>query len=491
MQSPYKPGQWKRLIPTIDSIIAKLEQVPILSVGITPYTRIVPAFFLKKYSIYTIKRSSDVDVMETFLPMHVLEDRYPAIAKKVHGTGYLIGNHVFQSFLKSRRPVPKLLFYTMTEKIVADLDRLGLSWIGNNPKTFVSVGTKGPFRELVAQLGLPTIPRETVTREDFLASAFAEVWERAGGPFVIQRADKETGGNEGTFFVHTEPDFAQCVAALSQDTSFKELTISPFIDGHSTSMLGCVMEQGVLSGPLQLQFIDVPQALHGVNANGIFFGNDLGFTDWDTSIEQDAQLVIEKIGEHLKTEGFKGIFGIDFLYDKHRKQIFANECNPRFTGSLVLYSLMLLNEHVPPMEFFHLLAHLDSEAEFDFDTVNAALKTRTPCAHIAFSPKGITSMETLLVAGVYEYDREAEEPLVYIGAGISLADLKNDRQFLLIDTVPSMGSAIEQQVPRLFKFIFPRSIAKSSYEIDGTAGYLVERFATVLLEAAQKKNLPE
>lgn len=463
-----------------------MERAHILSVGITPYTRIVPAYFLDNYSIYTIKRSSDVDLMEKVVPMHVLEDRHPDIAKKVHGTGYLIGNFAFQNFLKSRRNKPKLLFYTMTDKITQDLDRMGIEWIGNDPKTFERVKFKGPFRELIKQRGLPSLPSVVISRIDFLRSDFKSVWDRMGGAFVVQRADKETGGNEGTFFIHKEEDFSRCVSILTTDTTgFQAVSVAPFITGQSTSMLGCVMDDVTLSGPLQLQLVDVPQSLHGVPPDGIFFGNDIGFRDWGDDIEAEAQRAIESIGDFLREQGYRGIFGIDFLFDKERNKIYANECNPRFTGSLLLYSLMLLEVGVPPMEFFHLAAHLGIKLEFDFEAVNKALKTIKPCAHIAFSPKGIPAMKMPLLAGVYSYDAEAQS-LDYVGEGLSLDDLKDPKQFLLIDTVPRMGESIEQGVPRLFKFIFPRSIAKSSYEIDEIAGFLVERFSAAL-EAALRQ----
>ncbi|MES2203373.1 MAG: hypothetical protein V4474_03575 [Patescibacteria group bacterium] len=490
MHSPYNPTRWAHLIPNIHSILNEMEQVPILSVGITPYTRIIPSFFLKNYSIYTIKRSADVDVMEKALKMYVLEDKHPDIAKRVHGTGYLIGNHVFQSFIKSRVPAVKLMFYTMTEKIMQDLDRLGIPWIGNNPVTFEDVMLKGSFRELVKELGLPSLPAATYARDDFFELTFDIVSNTLGGSFVVQRADKEVGGNEGTFFIHDAADFRRCLKALSADKTFARVIATRFIEGWSTSMLGCVMPEGVLTGPLQLQLIDVPQALHGVAPNGIFFGNDIGFHPWSDETEAMAQKIVEGLGEHLRANGYKGIFGIDMLYDTKTGEIYPNECNPRFTGSLVLYSLMCLQNEVPPMEFFHLMAHLGiSSAGLDFEKINSALKQRTACSHIAFSPKGITTLQLPLPAGVYRYDKNnSEEPLSYIGPGISLADLKNENDFMLIDTVPSLGGSIEQNVPRLFKFIFPRSIAKSSYEIDETAGYLVERFAHTLLEAVENKK---
>lgn len=494
MRSPYNPGQWRHLIPAIDEIIAEIDKTAILSVGITPYTRIIPSFFLKNYSIYTVQRSSDVDIMQESVRMHVLADFHPDIAKRVHGTGYLIGNHAFQAFLKSRRQKPKLMFYTMTEKIVESLDKLGIEWIGNHPRTFERVMLKGSFKALMRELGLPVPPSVVLPRSEFLEKTFDELAADLGGRFVVQRADKETGGNEGTFFVHDDADFRRSLHALGKDDTFGQVVATRFIEGHSTSMLGCVMPQGVLSGPLQLQLIDVPQALHGVPPNGIFFGNDIGFAQWPPETERSAQYAVETIGAHLALQGYKGVFGIDFLYDKETGQIFANECNPRFTGSLVLYSLMLLEAKVPPMEFFHLLAHLNIKAEFDFDAVNAALKTRLPCSHIAFSPRGITSMELPLLAGVYSYDPAVPE-LTYKGPGISLADLKGDNDFLLVDTVPNLHGPIEQHVPRLFKFIFPRSIALSSYAIDETAGFLVKQFAAKLLRAslagrAENKNAP-
>jgi D-alanine-D-alanine ligase-like ATP-grasp enzyme len=487
MQSPYSPRDWQHLIPDIERVITEMEKTSILSVGITPYTRIIPSFFLKNYSIYTVQRSSDVDIMEKFVRMHVLQDHHPEIAKKVHGTGYLIGNHMFQAFLKSRKVPPKLMFYTMTDKIVESLDKLGISWIGNNPDTFRNVMLKGPFKQLIRDLGLPIPPSKVYPRAEFFECTYQEVTEECGGSFVVQRADKEVGGNEGTFFIHDDADFRRCLSMLSKDTSFEQIVATRFIEGWSTSMLGCVMPQGILSGPMQLQLIDVPEALHGVPPNGVFFGNDIGFAQWPPETEARAQEAVDKIGAHLKVNGYKGIFGIDFLYDKSTGEIFANECNPRFTGSLVLYSLMLLEAKVPPMEFFHLMAHLDIDSFFNFDKVNEALKVRLPCSHIAFSPKGITSMELPLKAGVYSYDPLKPE-LSYKGAGISLHDLKSKNDFMLIDTVPSLGGPIEQNVPRLFKFIFNRSVAKSSYEIDEAAGFLVKQFANKLLKAVQNKK---
>ncbi len=485
-KNPYHPSDWKRLIPDVDSVLEKLETYNTIAVGITPYTRIIPGFFLKNFSVYAIKNSSDTDVLKQHMRVHILEDHQPALAKRVHGTGYLIGSGAFKAFLASRKTPPTLMLNTVSEKTAEELTRTGTRWIGNHPKTFATVAHKGSFRALVKKLGLPSLQSDIYTKEAFFSSMWGVLWDTYDGPFVVQRADKEVGGNEGTFFIRTESDLSACMEVLHKDTQFESVLLSPFVEGYSTSMLGCVMPNGTLSGPLQLQLIDVPEARNGLPANGIFFGNDIGFHPWDSTIEYQARKVVEAVGAHLQTQGYKGIFGIDFLYDKNRSAIYPNECNPRFTGSLMLHSLMLLQEKIPPLELFHLMAHTQTQSSFDFETVNRALRTRVPCSHVAFSPRGITTMELPLLTGVYEYRAEVPS-LEYKRPGISLADLHSDKEFLIIDTVPALGSRIEQAVPRLFKFIFPRSIATSSYEIDADSSFLIERFAKVLRDAVLEK----
>ncbi len=147
----------------------------------------------------------------------------------------------------------------------------------------------------------------------------------------------------------------------------------------------------------------------------------------------------------------------------------------------------MLEMKTPPLEFFHLAAHLGISMECDFEKVNAALKTRSKYSHISFSPKEIPRMILPLVAGVYSYN-EKEESLIYKGPGISLSDLKTGDDFLLIDTVPQVNQPIEVNVPRLFKLIFPYSIAEASNKLEKRSAFLVNRFASSLIESLRQER---
>jgi hypothetical protein len=314
-----------------------------------------------------------------------------------------------------------------------------------------------------------------VQHSEFLNLDYTQFSAQSFAPAVIQRSEIEVGGNEGTFFITTEADYEYFKTRIEAEDSTTEYMISPFISGDSVSMAGCVTAQGVLTGALQLQFIDVPESLHGTKANGIFFGNDWGYKTWTDDIQKEAEQVVETIGMELQKEGFMGIFGIDFMYDPTANTLYPLECNPRITGSMPAHSLMLLSQQIPPFEYYHLLALTSRDTTFDFAKANHSLKTTIPCSHISFSPIGIETMTLPLVAGVYAYDTTTDA-VTFERPGFHYDDIKYENEFIIIDAIPQLGEKIQQHVPGFFKFLFKEQIAQSSHEITERAQKLINIF---------------
>lgn len=471
---------WKKTVPRVNEILQKMQEKTIVALGVAPYPRIVPALFLKDYQIYSVKDTADLDVLRKHATVYCLEERFPKVAPKIHSTSYLLGNYAFQAFLKSRKRPIRLMFYQTTPPIIKKLEEQGLDWIGNRPENFENVVFKKDFRDVVRQLGLPRLEELREAKEVFLSKSFQEMYAHWERPFVVQRGDFDVAGEQGTFFVRNEREWQVMHNILSADERFKEVQVSPFVEGHSTSVLGCITHQGVLTSPLQLQFIDVPEALHNQLPTGVFLGHDWNFKDWPESIEKEAQVAVERVGEFLFKQGFRGIFGIDFIYDTAKKQIFPLECNPRFTGSLPMYSLMIMAQNtVPPMEFFHLMAHLNIQESFDFEKVNKHLKSRLSFAHISLTPKGVFEMKLPLGAGIYSYEPSKKE-LSYQRPGAFPWELQNEREFLMIDSVPRLGQRVIQNVPRLYKLIFARPVATSSSGVQKDVGTLLYDLSTAL-----------
>lgn len=485
---------WQRSVPNLKKILERMEEKTIIAVGVNPYPRIIPSIFLKNFAIYSVRDTADLDALRNYVKIFCLEEKFPKVAKKVHSTSYLLGSYAFQAFLKSRQILPKLLFYQTTPPIIKKLEELNLEWIGNRPESFEDVLLKSNFRNLVESLNLPHLPIWRLSKEEFLGKTFDDVFGQWQKPVVIQRGDFDVSGEQGTFFINNENDWKIAYQILSADQRFKEIQISPFIKGPSVSMLGCTTHLGILTSTLQLQFIDVPEALHGQLPTGVFLGHDWGFHPWSKEVETTAQTITESIGKHLAKRGFKGIFGIDLIIDQQTGKIFPLECNPRFTGALPVYSLMTINAgQVPPIEFFHLMEHLDIKEDFDFQFVNEKLKERQAVSHISLAPKGAYEMKVPLMAGVYSYLPE-KDVIRYDRPGAFLSDIKNESEFILIDSVPRVGTQITQNVPRLFKLIFRQSIATSSFSVKPAIGELIAKISRLIrkdqtpLEQSEEKN---
>jgi predicted ATP-grasp superfamily ATP-dependent carboligase len=471
---------WQSVVPRLKDVLRQMERKTIIALGIAPYPRIIPSLFLQNYLIYSVKDTADLDVLRSYAKIFCLEEKFPKVAPKIQSTNYLLGNYAFQAFLKSRRAPFRLMFYQTTPPIVKKLEEQKIDWIGNRPESFNDVLLKVNFRNILKKLKLPHLEDWRMPREKFLSKTFEEIYRRWERPVVVQRADFDAAGEQGTFFIRKEVDWQTMQQILSQDTRFKEIQISPLIEGFSVSMLGCVTHLGVLTSPLQLQLIDVPEALCGQFPTGVFLGHDWGFRKWSSQTEITAQKIVELVGEFLAGKGFLGIFGIDFIYDHKTAKIFPLECNPRFTGALPVHSLMITAQsEVPPLEFFHLMAHLEIKEQFDFDTVNEKLKERLPVSHVSLIPKGVYEMKLPLKAGIYSFSPK-KKVLTYKRPGAFLWELKDSSEFIMIDSIPRQGSHPIQNVPRLFKLIFPRSIAYSSSAVEPEVGELISTLSTAL-----------
>lgn len=475
--------EWRRVVPELDHVLEQMQQQPIVAVGITPFPRIMPALFLDAYSIFCVRDTTDVDVLREYADIFCLEQKRPAVAAKVQSTTYLLSHHVFQTYLRSLKRPARIMLNLTTAPIVRKMDELGMKWIGNRVETYRDVEVKQTFRALVERLGLPHMPYWQVTREEFLSMTYADLRKHWDKPVVVQRADSNVTGEEArTFFLHTEAEWQRVHDLFANDQRFTMVQMSPFIDGYSVSMLGCITPHGVLTSGLQLELVDIPEVKRGSPASGSWLGHDWGFHPWSERVEHAAQHVVETIGAFMARKGYKGVFGIDMVVEKGTDNLYPVECNPRFTGAQPTMSLMQLHHHhMPPFEFFHLMAHLGVEAEFNFDKVNQAYKQHIALSHLCIETKGIETMRLPLSAGVYAYARDTGE-LTFRRPQPFLWDIQDpSSEFLLIDSVPREGYKIHQGVQRLMKFIFPRSIADdSSNRITAETAEIVTRLIDAL-----------
>jgi hypothetical protein len=160
------------------------------------------------------------------------------------------------------------------------------------------------------------------------------------------------GGGRGTYYIDTQETFDACIESLSSLLSTTDrIVVSRRLERpRERTIQACVTGDTVLIGPAQSQLVGHPLLTSSRQGDFQFCGGriatDLLAFDQYEEVRRAATIV----GEHLKREGYRGIFGMDFMTSGD--EVFVLEVNPRMTSLSTL--LAFLQQEIPFM-LIHIL----------------------------------------------------------------------------------------------------------------------------------------
>jgi glutathione synthase/RimK-type ligase-like ATP-grasp enzyme len=216
-----------------------------------------------------------------------------------------------------------------------------------NDISFARFEDKKVFRDLFT--GKIPIPKfEIIKTDELLGMDSEEVYQRFSGQFgprfVIQ--DNKNSGGRGTFIVKALDDVEHCQNVLREERLGDYVIISQFIEGIERSTQVFVSKERSIRGPLQQQLVRNDELLDPSGRGGMYFCGGRFLPHWSDKVEAQVSTIVSTISGVLRDEGYKGIFGIDFILDD-QENIFVLEVNARTTGLLPL-----LNEQTSPMPLY-------------------------------------------------------------------------------------------------------------------------------------------
>ena len=415
-------------------------------VGMTAYSRIIPAYLIQPYHIIALRKTRDLPLLRKKAKIFCLEEETGRfVEEKEFNSARLLAHPLIKKFLKGL-PDPKyLLLYQNYPELEALAVNEGWSLLANPSSLRVEVAQRAFFHRMIDHLKLKRIPGG-IYPTDELFSCDYEYWTIKIAPrFVAQVPEILQGGGRGTFFINSREDYQDLRDKLKggtfQGKKIKGISIHKFIEGIPASLALCLTRCGILVSNLQRQLIDLPFC-RDISGDGVFCGHSWGKTPWPSFIKDEAIGQARLIGEYLAGLGYKGIIGLDFLVDGAKGHVYPLECNPRFTGAFPMLSQLHLARNVIPMDFFHMLEFLDVPYEIDPVSLNSRYEEPIKGSHIIMFglKKEIPKGGRLPDAGLYEFDPDTETDF-FVAGGTDFREIKNERQFIIIDGPPALPEA--------------------------------------------------
>ncbi|NMC36168.1 ATP-grasp domain-containing protein [Candidatus Beckwithbacteria bacterium] len=449
----------------------------VVGIGVTAFNRIGPSFFLPSYQIICAKKSSDLPIFkDNGIAVQSVEGDF---GKKLRSYNSLeiLRSQAVQDYLNALPQPVWIYLYRSSANIEEICDKQGWQVLTNRSHLRDKFENKKYFRQLLKQLNLPLIKGKTIALNELKKpNAWQSLVTELGDKLVFQLTEMFKGGGIGTTFVFSQTDFEQFlqkVTTLKEERELSHVNVVQFIQGFNSSITGCVTKYGILHGPVQTQIIDQIVS-EGDNKHGRFCGHDWSFKAYSENVQNQANQIVTRFGEHLAKEGYKGIFGLDLMIDQASGTVYSIECNPRYTGAFPVYTMLSLEIGETPFDVFHLMEHLDLEYEVDIETVNRTLQQAKSGAHLVLHNRKEEWVKVggHMPAGVCTFD---EGNIVWLRPGFKPSQIQADNEFIFTDGCPHQGDLIKPGL-RFGKLIFNKGILDQNQQLQDWTKQLVEKF---------------
>ena len=278
---------------------------------------------------------------------------------------YLLSDAEVQSFIESRcaphkvRPMVAMVFFDEeTERICAELD---YDLILPSDSLRRHLDSKIVTTKLGEEAGAPSV-LNVLDR----ANSYAELTAKAtgaglGSDLVVQTPYGDSG--KTTFFITSQAEWDRdCDDIVGQD-----LKIMKRINNHAVAVEAVNTRHGTVVGPFMTDLTGYPEL---TPYRGGWCGNDLFPEALSEAHRSTAIGHVQRLGDRLRKEGYKGFFEVDVLVDLDSDDVYLGELNPRISGASSITNVTAGAYADIPLFLFHLLEFMNVDYTVDVDDIN-------------------------------------------------------------------------------------------------------------------------
>ena len=166
-----------------------------------------------------------------------------------------------------------------------------------------------------------------------------------------------------TFFITSQAEWDRD----SADIVGQDLKIMKRINNHAVAVEAVNTRHGTVVGPFMTDLTGYPEL---TPYRGGWCGNDLFPEALSESHRSTAIDHVQRLGDRLRKEGYKGFFEVDVLVDLDSDDVYLGELNPRISGASSITNVTAGAYSDIPLFLFHLLEFMNVDYTVDVDEIN-------------------------------------------------------------------------------------------------------------------------
>jgi len=267
--------------------------------------------------------------------------------EEIKNSGKLLENKNVLSYIEkeSKGNQANIVTFKPSPKISKICAENNFRYLGNNWKLNRKFENKIDFVDIINHLKIPNAKSKVVK----LQKSNKNILNRLEKNQLIFQLPRGFSGNS-TFLIKSKKDLQRIIEKYEG----REFKVAKYLKGDTYTINACATKFGIAVSQPIFQITGLTH--YNKNQLGTS-GNDYIYSE-NLSIKEKKKIFdyTKKIGEHLAQSGYQGIFGLDFIVNNNAVDLI--EINPRFVGSIPVFTKLQLQKEEASFLLLHLLEFL-------------------------------------------------------------------------------------------------------------------------------------
>ncbi|MBP6997558.1 MAG: biotin carboxylase [Phycicoccus sp.] len=334
---------------------------PVFFVGATPFNLLGLDRWVRNFHYITYYDGWDGAHPRMFTPKR---KPYVEFESGEDINNWLLDNDEVRAFIASKTPegqTPRIAMVFLDEETERICREARWELILPSAELRTHLDSKLVTTRLANEVDVPSVPNTMATVAGW--DDVVKVAEDAGlgTDLVIQSAYGDSG--KTTFFIDSQESFAK----HADDIVDQEVKIMRRIDNRPVAVEAVLTSSGTIVGPFMSELTGHAEL---TPYRGGWCGNEMFPTVLSEAARSKATALVQRLGDRLGQEGYKGFFEVDVLVDITDDEVYLGELNPRISGASAITNVTAGAYADVPLFLFHLLEYLDVEVDIDVAEIN-------------------------------------------------------------------------------------------------------------------------